>query len=200
MTLSQDLHRLQEQHLKRTHDLYTLNSQWLTECYEYLASQRTPGSILHKDIYDQFLGSSLQDSCIPSLPQDSESLHNQPLFTAHPVVLELRDIHDIGVSTSSLLDKLMDSRVNEHRRVLDVSQDETLEGETLSMTTQSTQRATRVSLGKGPTHWRTPGSCLSLVLSDGVECIKAIEKQPIQGLDISLPMGTKVHILSLLVI
>ena len=180
-------HRDVELQLAQNKDLRGLNAQWLSECYEYLLSTGLPSqpALVCDAIYEQFLASALEDSYVPSLPSESETIHNQAVFTEQSVVLEVREIHDIGVSTRSLLDRLLESQVNEKRRILEVNED--VEGDSTFLT-QTTVPSSSIVSG----NWRTAGSCLCLVLSDGSEMIKAIERQVIPGLDIMLPIGTKV--------
>ncbi len=147
-----------------------------------------------QESYSVLLNSPLRRTLeAPVLPLDLQSVHGLSLFHDREVLLEVMDVHDIGVSTYSLLERLLDTQVAEKRRILAVAEDPTQTsdepafGQSRSITDCSNAQQFCASLQHSK-------ATLSLRVSDGWTSAKALERTSIPGLHLALAVGTKVGV------
>lgn len=163
--------------------------EWLEQCYEWAIEQDGIGPVppypsqLFKLIENQLLESNLCDSMdvTTGLPQDIGHFSTKLQLTGPPVLVEVVDKDDTGISAFQL-DQVRKAR---EERIRESGFDENGEGD---------EEADIEVEGEGPLP-KYPRATLSLMLSDGRTQFKALEYKPLPELSLpKIPYGLKARI------
>ncbi|KAJ1674411.1 recQ-mediated genome instability protein 1 [Spiromyces aspiralis] len=175
----------------RIQDKYNiiLSDSWYHACLNFIdgelrakvqrAVDTIPADALARLVFDQLLESDLTDSCHPSLVTSRQpSVASLP---PHPVLLQIHDIVDIGVSKYQLFQAIKEREDYFKRKS---SQQDWATLGMVSMTNNE-------ELQREPT---IPRDTLKLQLTDGRSCVTVMELGRVPQLDVELPIGTKLLI------
>lgn len=136
----------------------SLRSQWLQETISRTVSDENV-------IYNEFLQSRLQDSAMPKLPSDIQTMHNVPLSGSY--VFQIDEIIDVGISAQAMYDAL-------------------------TMRMEGVSRRGRIMSDEPDTN-ALPRGMLRLALTDGTTTVLGMEYKPL-SISIDMQLGTKVKI------
>nr|XP_022919858.1 recQ-mediated genome instability protein 1-like [Onthophagus taurus] len=144
-----------------------LSDEWLGCCIKWLKEEKSSytENEFKSAIYDQWLIFDLRKVKVPQLPPDVTKI--EKLITKKPLVLQMMSIIDISKSQLQQLNQIR----NYHALTRGFDEDENAQN--------------KVTNNKG---------VLQMVLTDGVQEIKAFEYKPVDSLNLNLSPGIKIFI------
>ncbi|CAJ0874063.1 2860_t:CDS:2, partial [Entrophospora sp. SA101] len=156
-----------------------IKKAWLTDRVQKSCSENTNNTNnkdeLFNKIYKEFLKSNLKDSIYPTIPRNIIDSHLIMIAEDKPVVLQIVDIVETGVSTLNLIDivnSYLAGSFKQGHKYKHIS--EKIENNDVNII--------------------LPRSLLKLILSDGSQLFDVMEYKPIKDLSLLTPIGTKVSI------
>ncbi|KAI8910610.1 hypothetical protein DFJ77DRAFT_101816 [Powellomyces hirtus] len=147
---------------------FQIHNSWTTQCAEYLRSGPSPPRTdrdLAEGIINQFLHSDIRSMGLLVLPRNVEEAHRIYLGHPRPVVLQVDDILEVGISMNSLLETIVDFKPKK-------GEPPRPPGEKIQF----------------------PRKMLRLTLTDGHEEVTAMECVHLPGIELTSPIGMKVEI------
>ena len=150
-----------------------LNPTWLSDTLSKLSSSSSSSSSsATTHVYNVFLRTPLRLSSIPSLPPNTTDLHDSRIAVSKPIVLEILDIMEVGISLQSIFDTIsayQSGSVKKGNKYKDIR-------------------------GERDKPCDFPRKMLKFVLSDGRQIVDGIEYRSIQEISLNTVLGMKVSL------
>jgi hypothetical protein len=146
-----------------------INPVWVSDMlYSASSSPSSPSAITR--VYTSFLRTPLRVSSFPSLPENATDLHDKYVAVSEPIVLEILDIIEVGISQQSILDTISAYQSGSVKK-----------GNTYKDIREERDKPCEFSRGM-----------LKFVLSDGQEIVDGMEYKTIREISLNTVLGTKV--------
>ncbi|CAG8697053.1 7287_t:CDS:2, partial [Cetraspora pellucida] len=159
------------------HHVY-LQDTWLQQRLLRPENTNLDNKQLYQAIYNEFLDSDLNKSVNPHLPPLIEDMHKIIIGEHRPIILQIADIFEVGVSAQSLLDVVnsyLSGSVKQGHKYNDISD-------------------------KQYESIKFPRGMLKFQLTDGYQSVDAIEYKPLSNLNLLTPIGIKISVSKALVL
>ncbi|CAG8624879.1 10351_t:CDS:2 [Dentiscutata heterogama] len=159
------------------HNVY-LQDTWLQQRLPYSENANLDNQRLYQTIYNEFLDSDLNKSMEPHLPPLIEDKHKIIIGEHQPIILQIADIFEVGVSAQSLLDVVnsyLSGSVKQGHKYNDLSD---RQYESIQF----------------------PRGMLKFQLTDGYQSVDAIEYKPLSNLNLLTPIGIKISVSKALIL
>ncbi|KAF0447594.1 hypothetical protein F8M41_002765 [Gigaspora margarita] len=156
------------------HNVY-LQDTWLQQ---HLENANLDNQRLYQAIYNEFLDSDLNKSMKPHLPPLIEDKHKIIIGEHQPIILQIADIFEVGVSAQSLLDVVnsyLSGSMKQGHKYNDLSD---RQYESIQF----------------------PRGMLKFQLTDGYQSVDAIEYKPLSNLNLLTPIGIKISVSQALIL
>ncbi|CAG8578111.1 309_t:CDS:2 [Scutellospora calospora] len=151
---------------------------WLQQRLLYHKNANFDNQQLYQAVYNEFLDSDLNKSMKPHLPSLIEDKHKVIIGEHQPIILQIADIFEVGVSSQTLLDV-----INSH----------------LSGSLKQGHKYNDIS-DKQYESIQFPRGMLKFQLTDGYQSVDAIEYKPLSNLNLLTPIGIKISVSKALIL